>query len=501
MGLLQGLTNRIRNTLGRVKDTTIEVGRGLTEAAATVWYGKEYAVSYSRTQTHKDMTRMDTDDEIVKFALNAIASRALGYEDMSVDAFTLNVQKRSDEDADDGAVKKAQRIIEDLIERCRLREEAWQIIRRFVKYGNEFREILYDGAYSQVVGLKALPEHTIWPKMDKMGNRIPGYTQRPENSPAEMKEIPFSEYEILHFTFGELDGYVGTPLLNAAMKNWKRLNLALDFTAVARLIRAFMKIVHKVPVSSNWSAQQVQQAIKIYQENMTQRKIWDPDTGSGILDIERWPTTVFTDFFIPDDGSKRGGVEMLDPENAQLQNIEDIKHFTDRLICGTHVPKRYFPFEGGTPKLSEGGGNAEDKHFACLLQMCQMVLKQGYTTLFNYELALNGIDYTKFRYVFKMARINTIDTFRIAQTDLNKAKTFELLVNKIPGLAEVADVWLREYTSMSDASVELLKAHGLEPAKPEAPEDPENPGGNGTGRRTRIQLPSAGTGEESRTQI
>ena len=432
---------------------------------------------------------MDKEDEIVKFALNTIASRALGLEDTTLDAFTVDVQAEEDIDgnkADESVIKQARWELKQLNKRLNIQNESWQIVRSFVKFGDEIREILIDTDTMDIVGLKHLPEQTIIPNTDERGNRIPGYTQVLEQN-VSGAPITFAEWEILQFSFGEIDGYKGSPLLDCARKNWKRLNLAEDSTALARLIRAFSKFIHKVPVNSSWDTPRQQKTIDEYKAKMTQLKEFSQDPAS--YGEASWPMTVSTDLYLPDDGSGKGGVEMLDPENAQLQNIKDIEHFVDRLITATHLPKRYFPFEGSTPKLSEGGGNSEDKNFACLLVMCQNIFKQGISKLYDRQLAMKGIDPNSIRYVFRMADINTIDQLRMAQTELSLAKTLELLTGQFPGMGEKVSVLLREYTRMSDAS--LAEMENVKYVPPVAKTAIDN----------RVQLPGTGAGEDVRSKV
>lgn len=495
MRLLQGITERTKavlDALMRGAGAAAEVGRGFASEIACAMSGLiKFSSSNERSSVHRDMHRMDREDEIAQFAFNTIASRAMGYPDPTVNSFTVVVE--STKPGNKRQVKDAQAIVDDLIDRLQLRPKAWQIVRRGVKYGNDFQEVLFErdeqGTALRISGLKTLPEHTVWPNTNERGDRLPGFTQKADFLGG--KEIRFEPYEIVHFLFGEEDGYLGTPLLKCARHNWKRLNLAEDSTATARLIRAFAKWLHKVPVNSDWSKQEKQDAIERYKQQMLKRPVFNPDVTS--VEFENNPMDVSSDFFIPDDGSKRGGVEMFDPENAQLQNIRDIEHFLRRFINATTVPFRYFPFEGSTPKLSEGGGNAEDVNFACTLLMCHQMLQQGYNQLISTELVLHGIDVTNLRFIYRMAPLNTTDLLRAAQTDAAKARTLDLLSKQLPGIVDHPDVILREFTSLSDASVEkLLGDENL--SKPRAGSE------DGNKSDPRVQLPGTGTGAEARTK-
>lgn len=474
--------------MGRFDGGASAALRGFVESVSLAGISKAFQVSYERTQVHRDMTRMDTDDEIVKFALDSIASRTVGKEDPTLDAFDLTIQARQRSDgsqATEAQVRAAQFEIDSLIDRLDLRYLCWHIVRSGVKWGNEFREIGIDDMTQDIVRFEQRPEHTMWPNKDARGSRVPGYVQRPEQMPDRSAEISFKEWEIVHFTFGELDDYLGTPLFKAARRNWKRLNLAEDSTSLARLIRAFMKLVHKVPVNADWSIESKQKAIERYKNNMAQRKLFDSDNAS--VELENNAFSVSTDVYIPDDGSKRGGVEMLDPENAQLQNMNDVNHFLDRLITASTIPKRQFPFEGSTPKLSEGGGNSEDKHFACTLKLCQTLLKRGFKKLFDVQLILKGLDPRDFNYVMRMAEINVTDQLRFAQTQAASVKAMDILLKQYPELAEHLDVMLREYTSMADASLSKLKDVTVEKR--------QYTGNTNAGNDNRTQLPGAGNSE------
>lgn len=496
MRILQQVTNRTKAAaialLGKATESVASLGKGMVEMGMAFGLNRLFRVSYERNQVHRDMHRMDSDDEIACFAFSTIASRAVGMEDPTLDSFEVTVQaaETTDDEVPDTTTTEAQVEINRLIKRLDLRQESWQIVRAFVKWGNEFREVIIGPDGSDIVGFAQRPEHTMWPNTDPNGNRVPGYKQIPEHTPTSGASINFAEWEVIHFAFGEKDGYLGTPLLKCARKNWKRLNIAEDSTAVARLIRAFMKIIHKVPVSPDWGPEEQRNAIQLYKDQMTKMPLFDQ--GTGTMDQTDWPTTVQTDLYIADDGSKRGGVEMLDPENAQLQNISDIRYFLDRFITGTTIPKRYFPFEGSVPKLSEGGGQAEDKNFACTLMFCQMVLKAGYAKLFDRQLILKGLDPSRFRYVMRMGDINTTDQLRVAQTQAALAGAMERLLGRYPELREHVDVILQEYTRMSDASLSKLSKVKIEK---ELPADTA-PAAN----RPKTQLPGMGN-KEARSQL
>lgn len=492
------IPERIKNAIAAFRGSVASAVTGIGSAVASTieQVSRLFQVSGERSKIHKDIERMDKDSEIVSSGLDALASRAVGMEDPTLDAFqvTLEANPISEFSISDAEVKRAQLEVDRLIERLDLRLLSWQIARFGVKFGNEFREAVVDYDLMEIVRLKQLPEHTMWPKVDKDGNRLPGYEQKLDGLFQAPREIP--EFNCIHFTFGELDGYLGTPLLRCARKNFKRVDLALDVTAIARLVRGFPKFEHKVPVDHNSGVSEWQKAIDVYKEKI--QKVGVFNQRSSTLEEQESPSDVSSDFFIPDDGSGRGGVTMHDPSNEALKDVTDILLLIDLLITALHVPKRYFPFEGSTPKLSEGGGTAEDKHFACTIMLVQAMLRKGFIDLFNRQLLLKGINYKAIRYVIRFGDINTTDQLREAQAELVLAKVAEIWLKLYPEMREQIGIMLREFAKVSDASMPILSALKIVEQEPE-PDDTTDDG-NAAGDDKRTAVPGMGN-KEARANV
>lgn len=463
------------------------------------WFGafkRQYlTVDYGRIQIHNDLQRMDAEDEIASFAHDTIADRTLGYDDPTVNGFTVVAQAAPNATVADEQLAQVQQITDDLIERCDLRPKAWDIVRDCVQYGNDFEAIAYDstpdGSLVRIAGLKQRPEHTMYLNKAENGDIIPGYTQRLPNAPSTEPNATFDEHQCIHFKFGKTREGYGTGLFYSARRNWRRLSLAEDATAAARLMRAFVKFVHYIPVGTNDPPEKKREAVRQYKEYTTEKAIFNTETSA--LENKNWPTNVATDWYTWEDGQKRARIEMLDPANAQLANMNDVKYFLDRLLVAAKVPRRYYPIEGGTAKLSEGGGTSEDVNFACVVLRAQMMLQTGYQKLLAIELFLHGFDPKDFRFVFRMATPNNTDALRGAQTDLAKVKTMSELVKVYPGLRDEYGVMLKEYTQMSDASIASIQKRGEAILKGELPAS-LNP-------TPKTQLPSQGSGTETRSQV
>ena len=130
----------------------------------------EWGVSQNRKRVWDELDQMDRTDEIVKTGLDVIAACATGYEPTTEDSFTFKFEEK---DPQDGAVE----LLSRLKEKLDLGTQSNQIVRSFVKGGAEYRELVFDDNL-QVARFKHLPSYQIWPNLDGLGNKIPGYEQR-----------------------------------------------------------------------------------------------------------------------------------------------------------------------------------------------------------------------------------------------------------------------------------------------------------------------------------
>lgn len=381
-------------------------------ASVNPWSGmsSRWAVEHGRTAVHRDITQIDNEDEIVASALDVIADCATGYEASDQDSFRVIVEGNPE----------AQQVADDLVKRLDLEEKAWDITRKMVKYGNEFREVIIDDKLD-IVRLKELPEEEIWPRRDQFGVPMdPPWEQRLASTQPG-KGIAIQEWQIVHWHFGPMaDNGLAVPMLKPTRKNWKRLMTLEDGMAMARMVRAYQKLVHRVPVNPNWSALEIEEAIRRYKNNITKKEILNWQAGK-VEQIED-PVNVETDFYVPEDGQKRGGIESLDPKNAQLENVADVQYSQSRLLSRLKVPRRYLNIEGAkSGGINAEGSDAEDLQFARVLRKVQTQFRKGLKKLLHLQWFLKGIDYRQVKYRIEMPKVSTADAKRDSEIALNQA--------------------------------------------------------------------------------
>jgi hypothetical protein len=215
--------------------------------------------------------------------------------------------------------------------------ECWQMVHGFVQYGEEYREVVVDDQMI-VRSFVSLPSFTITPE-----DRCARQQDRRLGAAAgrhllQKTRSQFAEWQIVPFIYGVKRGHFGTGLMAPARRTWKRLVRVEDGMALARLIRSYDKLVHEVPVPVNAPLAQQLDFVREYRKNMLKRRGVDED---GNLIQRENPFQVETDIFIPNDGSNRGGVSLLESKNNQLQYIEDVLYHQATLIARTKVPAKY----------------------------------------------------------------------------------------------------------------------------------------------------------------
>lgn len=421
-GIVRQLSNKIASLL-TAKNLTVyqqpQQGKTSQTGAADTAYmslsHQAWRVQWDRRAIYFDLKEMAQNDPLISTALDVIADCTTGFEDTDADSFEWTMEKENE---------SALKILNDLKKRCELGPECWQMVHGFVQYGEEYREVVVDDEMI-VRSFVSLPAYTITPKMDKRGNRAGGWEQRPEG--VYYKDpIQFAEWQIIPFIYGVKRGHFGTGLMLPARRTWKRLVRVEDGMALARLIRSYDKLVHEVPVPANAPLAQQLEFVREYRKNMLKRRGVDED---GNLVQRENPFQVETDIFVPNDGSNRGGVQLLESKNNQLQYIEDVLYHQATLIARTKVPAKYLNLTRKSGALTDGGLTAEDIQFARTLRQAQAVLRHGLVRLANYALAMQGYSGDDLGVSVNLPKISTDDVLKDAKIQFTEAQAAEIISN------------------------------------------------------------------------
>src|SRR6185436_13591518 len=141
----QSLIRKLRNTLAtwiadhpetsipRENEQTSEVGTA--NANYSTFGDARFHILNNRRAVYVDMKEMDENDCLISTGLDIIADAATGHEDPAIDCFTWELNPPN---------PAAMQVLEDMKQRLDLGAECWQIVRSFVRNGEEYREIVVD---------------------------------------------------------------------------------------------------------------------------------------------------------------------------------------------------------------------------------------------------------------------------------------------------------------------------------------------------------------------
>jgi hypothetical protein len=474
---------------------------GAADTASMSIGHQAWRVAWDRRSIYFDLKEMAQNDPLISTALDVIADCTTGFEDTDADSFEWTMETENE---------KALKLLNDMKKRCELGPECWQIVHGFVEFGEEYRELVIDD--QQIVrAFVSLPSYTISPKVDARGNRTGGWEQRPEGV-YQKEPIQFEEWQIVPFIYGVKRGHFGTGLMLPARRTWKRLVRIEDGMALARLVRSYDRLVHGVPVPPNAPLAQQMEFVREYRKNMLKRR--GVDENGNLLQREN-PFQVETDIFVPQDGTNRGDVNLLESKNNQLQYIEDVLYHQATLISRTKVPAKYLNLTRKSGALTDGGMTAEDIQFARTLRQAQAVLRHGLVRMASYALAMQGYDADLIGVSVNLPKISTEDILKDAKIQFTEAQAaeifsnilkdrevpWELVAEKYMGLSEDetamlgkwVDVREKERAEIQKKMFELGPPSGSLPTaarKPtkEAPRDPDSPALNTQGGVPALQL-------------
>lgn len=388
------------------KETFTEV---TTASGQTIMMPDLWKVYNDRKSVYKDIEQMDNEDELVSTALDIVADFIASDPKKAFQVVTKD--------------KEVEKILNNLSTRLKLSRDVWQIVRAFYKHGNEFREVIIDRTTTpmKIKGFKQTVSYQIWPKTNDHGDKLPGWLVVTDQDVSMNGGKELEEWQIIPFIYGERKGTLAVAPLASARKNWMRLTTMEDGMVVARLTRAYDKVVHRIPVKTEWTSNEIMATIKRYKDAITKRKLVASD---GTMTSVENPLSVDTDFYLPDDGSGKGGVSMLSANNAQLGNLNDIYYHREKLLTRLKVPISYLQIMSSQKThLTAGSGTSNaELAYARTLQVVEGVLEDGLRRLFDMELMLNGIAPAEDLYEIVLTKINSKDLMTDANIELTYAQ-------------------------------------------------------------------------------
>lgn len=432
----------------------------------------QWRVYEDRKSIYRDIVRMDAEDEWISTALDIIADAAVDFRQADNSDRTVSFEVRTEDE-------KIKEVLEGLTERLKLHDELWQIIRDMVKHGNYLPEVLIDRKRNLIVSLKPTVSYQIWPNTATTGEKIPGWSYIPDHTVQTSSTVQLQEWQICPFIFGaKRGGCIATPMLASARRNWSRLAKIEDGMAVARLTRAYDKLVHKIPADPQWTQERTLATVKQYINNITRKRIVNSD---GSLTQTDSPMSETTDFYLLDFGDNKGGIQPLTSTNQQLGNLNDVYYLREKLIARLRVPSSFLQITSAQKThLKSGAVGDVDIQFASFMRGVLSATRAGLRRLFDLELMLNGIVPDINSYSIAMAEIRSRDPLEEAKVELTNAQAAtyfveafgtlppKLIADKFLTLTPEQQATLKPFLAkygdqITDAKVKAIKLTGEKP--------------------------------------
>ena len=441
MGFATNIAGRIRDYFRRDKEQlAIQMAKGTTSSGyPSTGYDLLQAYGYD---VLSDYLRMEHD----------LLSRYIDYEEMddypeintAIDIFSDDATQPETQlnrtiwiESDDDNI---QNLLDTLMHKTlRMDEEAWEMARTLVKYGNDYEEILV--TEEGVKGLNFLPPPTVR-RIEGPRGELFGFIQDFKGkfgySPQEFQQIlaaraamrmggamkpgygyeriaALEDWEVVHFRLRgkQRRSIYGYSVLESSRWIWKRLMLLEDAALIYRLQRAPERYAFYVDVGDLPPQEALAYVNRVRQQHK-KTKYFNPTTGK--LDLKFNPISQDEDFFIPSRKGQEGTrIEVLGAPS--WQHMDDIEYFRSKLFAALKVPRAYMGQEEGVARAVL---SSEDVRFARTVLRVQREIRNGLSKICRIHLAALNIDPYAADYDIRMTVPSSI--FELAQLEVRNAR-------------------------------------------------------------------------------
>lgn len=359
------------------------------------WLPEVYTGSPNRLIRYQQYDQMDRDLE-VNAALDTIAEFATQKDEFSGIPFVIEYLEKSPSDSESDIIQ------ESLKEWCLLNDmdkRAYRIFRDVCKYGDQFfirdpetlkmlwidpaniEKIVINYAEGKrieayfVKDIEANFAKMIATKVSALHNRpygsgqgltgmfhpvatqISNYAVNPSDGTNQGQ--PVGAEDIVHISLTEGMDHewpFGNSILNSIFKVFKQKELLEDSIIIYRVHRAPERRVFFIDVG-NLPPHKTRQYLEQLKYEVQQQRVPNKRAdGTNVLDAAYNPMSMLEDYYFPQTGEGRGSkVETL-PGGENLNQIDDLKYFNNKLLRGLKIPSSYLPTgpDDGTAQNSDG---------------------------------------------------------------------------------------------------------------------------------------------------
>lgn len=329
------------------------------------------------------------------------------------------------------APKKIRNLLIDTRDRTGLTQQARESLRDCLKYGDEFvgLTVADNGLISH---LQPLPVNTMVVRTDPHNRLLQGDDEK-YGIPAAYWQIDATlkpiagwyPWEMRHLKYRPTgkNPYSATSLFEDARTRWHKLRMMEEALTIARIIRAYIKYVHKIDTTGKSTAE-AEKVLETYMNRVKKYKM-AADSTTGSRGSETRFMGVDEDFFMTTgyqqtpDGTTQpmlSGIDHIDPQNTGVRSIPDIEYMQRGIF--TRVSGESVGIPGDREDVS-----MQDVASSRFYQWCQrgVLEEQLIRPIFDLQLYLRGYTPKKDTYKLVWPRVIIESSWRFADAGFRRS--------------------------------------------------------------------------------
>lgn len=355
--------------------------------------------------------------------------------------------------------------INNLFKNIDLKTFLWDIVRNTCKYGDNFLELVVDVNNPQF-GIKKIkilnPGYVLrvedeFGRLDKFMQEIPSAGSINGGSYSGEKPLAYidlDKHQMVHFRLHTSDPIFypyGKSIAALSHRIYRSLKMMEDAMMIYRITRAPERRIFYVE-TGNMPTTKVESFIERLKQSFKKEKFYNPTNGT--VDARFNPMSMDEDYFVPQQNGKGTKIDTL-PGAQNLDQIEDVKYYRDKLLASLKIPKDYIVEKDKSPERKANLSQLDVK-FARTIQRVQQSVEKGLESIAKRHLELKGYPRSiVHKVVISLPEPSDISVKRKLEIDEQKNR----IIQAVKGVGLLSnDALYREYFDYSEDEIRKLKA-------------------------------------------
>lgn len=280
-----------------------------------------------------------------------------------------------------------------------LKTVLWDISRNTIKYGDNFLEAIVD-VNRPKLGIRKIkilnPNYMIRSEdafgyLKKFMQEVPNENALAYGANAAQKPqkyIDLDKNQIVHFrlhTSNPMFYPYGKSIAAGSHRIYRSLKMMEDAMMIYRLTRAPERRIFYVD-TGNLPTSKAEMFMERLKQKFKKEKFYNSQKGT--VDSRFNPMSMDEDYFVPTRNGVGTKIETL-PGASNLDQIEDVKYYRDKLMASLKIPKDYIVEKDKSPERKANLSQLDVK-FSRTIQRVQQSVEKGLESLAKRHLTLRG---------------------------------------------------------------------------------------------------------------